>query len=47
MGNHALDDAEKLTSSVEELLGNRQAAENSENAPVTSGAAPAESGPRP
>ena len=47
MGFHALDDAEKLTSSVEELLGSREAAENSAEGPVRSGAAPAGSAPPP
>lgn len=41
MGFHALGDAEKLTSSVEELLGNREAADNSDQGPVRSNAAPA------
>jgi hypothetical protein len=39
MGYRALDEAEKLTSSVEELLGNREAA-NSGVGPIRSGAAP-------
>ena len=40
MGYRALNEAEKLTSSVEELLGNREAAANSGAGPVRSGAVP-------
>jgi hypothetical protein len=40
MGFHALDEAEKLTSSVEELLHNREAADTSDGGPVRSDAAP-------
>jgi len=41
MGSRALDEAEKLTSTVEELLRSREAADNSGAGPVRSGAAPA------